>query len=143
MPAGDSHHALELSLLPRMNFKLHHWKTHGLLAGEWLLIVAAFEAAFGFLACPAVAGEPSIAPSPSVDFRHDVQPILAQRCYRCHGPNEAQGGLRLNSRESALAELDSGERAIIPGKPDESILLGRVAATDDLRMPAEGKPLTP
>ncbi len=112
---------------------------HGPLAGKWRIVLAAF----GFLACPATAAEPPTAPTPSVDFRQDVQPILAQRCFRCHGPNEAQGGLRLNSRDTALAELESGARAIVPNKPEESVLLGRVAATDELRMPPEGKPLTP
>lgn len=83
-------------------------------------------------------------PASPVDFRRDVQPILAQRCFRCHGPDQAEGGLRLNSGEAALAELDSGQHAIVPGKPDASELLVRVAATDDsLRMPPEGKPLTP
>src|SRR3569623_1793220 len=79
-----------------------------------------------------------------IDFRRDIQPLLAQRCYRCHGPDKAEGGLKLNDRERALAELDSGERAIVPGKPDESALLVRVASLDEsLRMPPEGKPLAP
>ena len=59
-------------------------------------------------------------------------------------PDKAKGGLRLNKQKSALAELDSGEHAIVPGKPDESALLERIASTDEgVRMPPEGKPLTP
>ncbi len=78
-----------------------------------------------------------------VSFRSDIQPLLAQRCYRCHGPDQAEGGLRLNDGAAAIAELDSGTRAIVPGNPDESVLLERVASTDDgTRMPPEGKPLT-
>ena len=77
-----------------------------------------------------------------IDFNRDVQPLLAQRCYRCHGPDKAEGGLKLNDRDRALAELDSGQRAIVPGKPEESELLRRVASTDEAsRMPPEGKPL--
>ena len=89
-------------------------------------------------------GDDPAAPSPPVNFRRDVQPLLAQRCFRCHGPDQAKGGLRLNSREGALAELDSGAPAIVPNSPDESLLLDRIAATDEsMRMPPEGKPLTP
>lgn len=80
----------------------------------------------------------------AIDFRRDVQPILAQRCFRCHGPDQAEGGLRLSSRDGAFAELDSGERAVVVGKPQESALLHRVTTDDDtLRMPPEGKPLKP
>ncbi|HEY2841636.1 MAG TPA: PSD1 and planctomycete cytochrome C domain-containing protein [Pirellulales bacterium] len=92
-----------------------------------------------------IAEKPSeTPPAAKVDFRRDVQPLLAQRCYRCHGPDQAKGGLRLNKKEAALAEIDSGERAITPGKPDESALLARVTSEDEgVRMPPEGKPLTP
>lgn len=78
-----------------------------------------------------------------VDFARDIQPLLARRCYACHGPDDAEGGLRLNSREGALAVLESGEHAIVPGNADESSLLIRIAEEDEsLRMPPEGKPLT-
>jgi len=78
-----------------------------------------------------------------VSFRRDVQPLLAQRCFRCHGPDKAEGGLRLSDRGAALAELESGNRAIAPGMPGESALLERISAADpDVRMPPEGKPLT-
>ena len=98
----------------------------------------------GLVSLDARAADSIPAPTAPVDFRRDVQPILAQRCFRCHGPDQAEGGLRLNSGEAALAELDSGQHAVIPGKPDKSELLARVAATDDsLRMPPEGKPLKP
>ena len=78
------------------------------------------------------------------DFNRDVQPLLAQHCYRCHGPDKAEGGLRLSEHDAALAELDSGQRAIVPGKPVESELLARVSSADEAaRMPPEGKPLKP
>lgn len=80
---------------------------------------------------------------PKVDFAREVQPILAKRCFSCHGPDKAEGGLRLNQRDSALAELPSGEHAVIPGDLDKSELLHRVMSTEEgERMPPEGKPLT-
>jgi hypothetical protein len=77
-----------------------------------------------------------------VDFSRDVQPILARRCLSCHGPDTQEAGLRLDDPKSATATLDSGARAIVPGKPAASEILARITATDDTRMPPEGAPLT-
>ncbi len=78
-----------------------------------------------------------------VDFIRDVKPILAKRCFACHGPNDSEAGLQLHNAEIATGELDSGEIAVVPGDPDASALLYRVTETDeDLRMPPEGDPLT-
>ncbi|BBO34663.1 PSD1 and planctomycete cytochrome C domain-containing protein [Lacipirellula parvula] len=78
-----------------------------------------------------------------VNFSREVKPILARRCFACHGPDSGEGGLRLDSREHALAELDSGLLAIVPKDVDSSELLARVTAEDEFtRMPPEGKPLT-
>ena len=78
-----------------------------------------------------------------VDFIRDVQPILAKRCFACHGPDEAEGGLRFTNQESAYAETDSGEHAIVPGDIAASALIARVESNDEFeRMPPEGDPLT-
>ncbi|MFM7206803.1 MAG: PSD1 and planctomycete cytochrome C domain-containing protein [Planctomycetaceae bacterium] len=72
------------------------------------------------------------------DFNRDIRPILSRNCFACHGPDEhdRRGGLRLDHRDAALAELDSGGRAIVPGRPDESELVTRLHATDpDVVMP--------
>ena len=85
----------------------------------------------------------SVAAEAEVDFARDVQPLLARRCFSCHGPDTAEGGLRLHDRDLALQALDSGEHGIVPGKPESSEVLARVSAEDaDMRMPPEGKPLT-
>ncbi len=78
-----------------------------------------------------------------VDFGRDIQPILAKRCYACHGPDTAEAGLRLNLRESAFAKHESGAIAVVPKHAADSELVKRIASTDDSdRMPPEGKPLT-
>lgn len=89
---------------------------------------------------------PALAPGaerPKVNFAREVRPILARRCFSCHGPDKAEAGLRLNHRKSALAELPSKEHAIVPGQMNQSELLRRVESSEETeRMPPEGKPLT-
>jgi hypothetical protein len=79
-----------------------------------------------------------------VDFIRQVKPILARRCFPCHGPETSESGLRLDGRESATAPLDSGLRAVVPGDAAASELIARVSADDPAeRMPPEGNPLSP
>ncbi len=79
------------------------------------------------------------------DFTRSVRPILAAKCYACHGPDaEARkAGLRLDTVEGATILLKSGGVAIVPGKPSSSPMLARVVHSDpDERMPPKGEPLT-
>jgi mono/diheme cytochrome c family protein len=74
----------------------------------------------------------------TVEFSRDIRPLLSQYCYACHGPDEGsrEAGLRLDRADAALAETESGTRAVVPGRADQSELIARIASTDpDLRMP--------
>src|SRR5262249_56921909 len=74
-------------------------------------------------------------------FQQKVRPILEQNCFQCHShaAKKSKGGLMLDARESVLKGGDSGP-AVVPGKPDESLLLKAVHQTDpDLKMPPKGK----
>lgn len=74
----------------------------------------------------------------TVSFSRQIRGILSDRCFQCHGPDEAQrqADLRLDNQESAVAELDSGARAIVPGDAAASELIHRLTTDDpDLRMP--------
>lgn len=74
----------------------------------------------------------------SVDFGRQVRPLLADRCFSCHGPDAAQrqAGLRLDERDAATISAASGRTPIEPGEPDQSELLRRVSSTDPaIRMP--------
>ena len=87
------------------------------------------------------------APSLAVDYQRDVRPILARNCFQCHGADDAarMAGLRLDEPAGATLQLESGQRAIVPGMPDESELLVRIAASDpSVAMPPEetGKKLS-
>ena len=83
------------------------------------------------------------AQQPEGSFSGQVRPLLARRCFACHGPDKAEGGLRLHAAEPALAKLESGHAAIVPGNPTDSELLKRISSTEDeVRMPPEGAALT-
>jgi mono/diheme cytochrome c family protein len=72
-------------------------------------------------------------------FEKRVRPVLAENCYRCHGPDKQESELMLNSRGAILKGGDRGP-AVVPGKPDDSRLILAVRYTDDkLRMPPKGK----
>lgn len=61
--------------------------------------------------------------------QHDVLPILRLRCAICHGAQRQQADLDIRSRKSLLQGGKSGP-AIVPGKPDESLLLKRIRAEE-------------
>ena len=79
----------------------------------------------------------------AIDFSKRIQPILAKRCFACHGPDEAESGISFAEQEAAFAEADSGEYAIVPGDVESSTLIHRITTDDEFeRMPPEGDPLS-
>ena len=66
-----------------------------------------------------------------ISFNRDIRPILSENCFACHGidAEKREADLRLDLPEAALGKAD-GNAAIVPGKPDESLLWHRVMATD-------------
>jgi ankyrin repeat protein len=73
-----------------------------------------------------------------IDFAKQVEPILAQKCHSCHGPDVQQSGLRLDKRQNAMRGGDYGP-VIIPGKSAESKLIRRVVNGDGgMQMPPAG-----
>ena len=84
----------------------------------------------------ALAAEGQPPPSERVSFNEHIRPIFNKHCVACHGGVKQASGLSLIYREQALAEGESGMLPIVPGKPEESYLLERVADRDpEMRMP--------
>src|SRR5205085_12403883 len=79
-----------------------------------------------------------------VDYRRDVRPILAEKCYACHGAWKQKGKLRVQT----VALLRKGGRsgpAVVPGKPDESPIRAPLTGADDCALmppPRAGERLT-
>jgi hypothetical protein len=67
-----------------------------------------------------------------LDFNQDIQPILANRCFSCHGPDPEmrKAGLRLDQAEWALKKRPGRPDAIVPGHPEKSELVKRIKSSD-------------
>jgi hypothetical protein len=75
-------------------------------------------------------------------FEAKIRPMLVTHCYECHsaeaaGKKKLKGNLLLDSREGCLNGGDSGP-AVVPGKPEESLLLSALNH-DSFKMPPKGK----
>ncbi len=111
----------------------------GALALIATLAVALLATSTSFALEPtAAANSPAAGPPPAIDYARQIRPLLSDRCFRCHGPDEAerQAGLRLDQRDAAIAKLATGVVAIQPGDAARSELVARILSTDpDKQMP--------
>jgi hypothetical protein len=96
---------------------------YGVKAGSCLIVVAL---SIGVVAC----NRHEIARR--LDFNQDVQPILASRCFSCHGPDPEmrKAGLRLDLAEWATKKREGRRDAIVPGRPEKSELVKRIESRD-------------
>ena len=85
-----------------------------------------------------LALQPRVLAEDAADFSRDILPLLSENCFQCHGPDEAnrESDLRLDQHDGAVAELDAGGRAIVPGESANSLLFQRISSDDpDQLMP--------
>ncbi|MEO8428013.1 MAG: DUF1553 domain-containing protein [Verrucomicrobiota bacterium] len=72
-------------------------------------------------------------------FELKIRPVLAGTCFKCHGGEKVNHGLRVDSRAALVRGGDSGP-AIIPGEPDKSLLIQAIRHThDEIEMPTKKK----
>lgn len=73
-----------------------------------------------------------------VDYNFHIKPILSDRCFACHGPDEAKrgAGLRLDTQEGMFARLEHGGHAVVKGSPRRSQIMDRIHSVDpEIQMP--------
>ena len=90
----------------------------------------------GFLALLPLQSRVGTAQDDKVDFNFHVRPLLSDRCFPCHGPDEKSrmAKLRLDSKETAFKAL-AGEMFVIkPGDPSKSEVIRRLTSTDPAQM---------
>jgi uncharacterized protein DUF1553/uncharacterized protein DUF1549/concanavalin A-like lectin/glucanase superfamily protein/cytochrome c len=95
-----------------------------------------------------VAIVPSRGADRQVNFNHDIRPLLSDRCFRCHGPDEKarKAKLRLDTPDGALKAMKDGGFVIKPRDPGQSEVYRRITSKDpdDLMPPADSNlSLTP
>ena len=115
------------------------FRPHRLPAGSSLLL-------FGALAVVlrAATPTPAISPNDLQFFESKIRPVLVDKCYKCHSKeaDKVKGGFLLDTRE-ALAQGGNTGPAIVPGKPDDSLLIQAIRYLDeDLQMPPKGEKLS-
>lgn len=96
---------------------------------------------YAFFCCAAIHAYGS-----EINFNRDVRPILSDRCFQCHGPDEAarKADLRLDDETAIKADRDGGV-IVKPGDPAGSELIRRITSSDESEVmpPHElNKPLT-
>src|SRR3954454_7234919 len=97
----------------------------------FLFLLVVISGAFAQTKLPPAAGR-------KIDFETDVQPVLAQKCFSCHGEEAQQSGLRLDHRQNAMRGGDYGP-VIVAFDSANSKLIKRVANGDGgLQMPPTG-----
>jgi hypothetical protein len=89
---------------------------------RWVLLAAALWTAAG---------------NAQVRFNRDIRPIMAETCFRCHGPDKSSrmAGMRLDLRDEALKPNRNGVAPIVPGDAAQSAIVARVFAQDARIMP--------
>ena len=98
---------------------------------SWLL-VASWMPSFAAMSLNAADTIPS-----QIEFNRDIRPILANNCFKCHGPDadQRESDLRLDLQEHALDQR-ADSRVIVPGKPGDSELMKRILSDSaDEQMP--------
>ncbi|HRE82311.1 MAG TPA: hypothetical protein PLN52_14795, partial [Opitutaceae bacterium] len=114
--------------------------------GGWR-VVKRFRSSIGFgvlallfgLSLTQAASPSPVSAEDAAFFESRIQPILSQKCYSCHShtADRVKAGLMVDSRSGLLQGGNSGP-AIVPGNPDESLLIQAIRYTyEDVRMPPQ------
>ena len=109
------------------------------LAGP-VALIARVTASLALLLVGAISALAQIPEEDLAHFESKIRPVLAERCYQCHGadPERIRGGLTLVDAAGVRAGGDSGA-VLVPGEPDDSLLLEAIRYEGAIRMPPDGR----
>ena len=125
-----SHFALHLNLMIANHFRI-----------RWSATFLALFSGF-LLAVPSTFADESQAAQAEVSYSKQIEPIFRNNCQGCHQPAKAHGEYVMTDFAHLLKAGESGDAAIVPGKPDESYLMAQIEMIDgQALMPKKGKPL--
>jgi mono/diheme cytochrome c family protein len=94
-----------------------------------VVCLLALGGAFALLAPPRPAvGEETKPTDPKVSFAKDIQPLLTDKCGRCHGSKKPKKGIDVTSYDTTM-------KIVKAGKPDDSRLLKSLTANGARQMP--------
>ena len=93
-----------------------------------------FPSCFALALAGARAGARAVTPAETEFFERSVRPVLAEHCYKCHGPDKQKAALRLDSRDAVMKGTDDGP-VVVVGKPDESSLIKSIRHLGESKMP--------
>lgn len=118
------------------------WQRRALSTASYLLFCGVPAAALVAQKPPAPAAPGAKKPAGKVDYVRDIQPIFKAHCLQCHGGAQAQGGLKLDTREAALKGGAAGPSVVV-GKGASSLLVTRMLGHGGkARMPLGFAPLS-
>ncbi len=103
------------------------------------IAIAAFAMAWNVGVSRASDAAPAITPEQEKLFEEKIRPLLVANCQECHGSKKQESGLRLDSRDALIEGGDSGQKGVVPGDPDHSLLIKAVNHVGDYQMPPKRK----
>jgi len=106
-------------------------------AAAWL--AGAMLTAAGLPGQVRAADAPPVSAEQEKFFEEKIRPVLATKCWECHGTKKQESGLRLDSRAAILAGGDSGKKGAIEGEPEKSPFIQAVHHRGDYQMPPDTK----
>ena len=71
-------------------------------------------------------------------FEAKIRPVLAEHCFKCHGPRKQESGLGLDSRDSMICGSDNGP-VVVPGRPKKALLIEAIGYGGLIKMPPKSK----
>lgn len=105
-----------------------------------MILLLALFAVLGAGDAPRIlAADPAISVEQERFFEQRIRPLLAEKCWKCHGAEKQESDLRLDRRESWVAKGSTGQPISVPGEVGSGMALAAIGYAGDIRMPPDAK----